>query len=90
VIARLGYPPDTTVRVRSVEEFLGPQAAARPWHSREEARRARRFRRLASLVLRDLRNAGVFEVGVREKHVFVLGVTASGECVGLRTLVVET
>jgi hypothetical protein len=90
VLERSGLPPDAPVRVRTVEAFFRSQSSPRPWHSPAEARRARRFRRLTSLLLRDLRDTRVFEVGVREKQVFVLGLTASGECVGLRTFVVET
>jgi hypothetical protein len=90
VLRRFGFEPGTRVRTRRFESFLSSHMARRPWHSFEEARRARRFRQLLALVRRSLRDIRVFEVGDAEKHVFVLGVTNGGECVGLRTFVVET
>jgi hypothetical protein len=90
VLERFGYPLDAAVRVREIDDFLRPHASERAWHTREEARSARRFRRLSVVLRRTLRGLRVFEIGAREKHVLILGVTASGECVGLRTLVVET
>jgi hypothetical protein len=90
VLNRFGFAPSTRVRSRTFESFLGPSMLRRPWHSPEEARRARRFRQLVAIVRRSLRDVRVFEIGETEKHVFVLGVTGTGECVGLRTIVVET
>jgi hypothetical protein len=90
VLDHFGYDPATPVRTRALGNFLAPHAARRAWHSPEEARRARRFRRLGLLLERTLREVRVFEVGTVRKDVFVLGVTDDGECVGLRTFVVET
>jgi hypothetical protein len=87
---RFGYARDTPVRVREVEAFLSTHSTPRSWHSREEARRARRFRALGLLLQRTLRHVRVFEAGTIDKDVLVLGVTGSGICVGLRTRVVET
>jgi hypothetical protein len=90
VLERFGFAPGTPVRMKTLYAFLTPHMRHWAWHTRAEARTVYRFRRLAVVLQRTLRSVRVFEIGDRVKDVLVLGVTPTGECVGLRTIVVET
>lgn len=78
------------VEETSVREFFRVAAGEQEWKGEEERRTARRYQALVRFLEERLAGARVYRIGERNIVVYVLGLTPSGNLLGLRTRVVET
>jgi Nuclease A inhibitor-like protein len=63
---------------------------AEDWHDEEEREIVQRFQHLVSVLKQNLSNIQVYRVGSIEIDAYILGVTPSGNWMGLSTQLVET
>ncbi len=90
VLTRAGREPNAPVTQQSMEAFFQPLTADQAWYGEKDRAAAQRYRQLRALLEQHLRDAQVFRVGKVEVTVYIIGHTADGQCVGLRTTAVET
>jgi hypothetical protein len=83
-------PPSTFVEETTEEAFWKPVLTEQDWYGDEEKARTAKFNALKQALESSLTERQVFRAGESEIDVFLLGRLASGERVGLKTLVVET
>lgn len=74
----------------TVDDFFDPITEAQDWFSDEENEAVRRMTRARELMEKHLTDLKAFKIGYVEKNVYVLGLTADGQRVGLKTKVTET
>lgn len=84
------HPPDAPVEIVSVDEFFAMATQAEDWHDEEERETAQRFQHLVSVLKQNLSNIQVYRVGSIEIDAYIVGVTPSGDWMGLSTQLVET
>ena len=78
------------VETLGVEEFFRAVASESEWKQGEELATARRYQALVRLLKENLTALSVYKVGKINMHVFIVGKSAQGSWLGLRTRVVET
>lgn len=74
----------------SSREFFERLGAEKSWFGPKEKERAKRFRLIGELLQRELKNVRVVKAGRTQKDIYVLGRTATGQYLGIRTRAVET
>lgn len=74
----------------TVDDFFDPVTDAQDWFSDEENEAVRRMTQVRELMEKHLTDLKAFKIGYVEKDVYVLGLTAEGQRVGLKTKVTET
>ena len=84
------HPPDVPVEIVSVDEFFDTPTAEEDWHDEEEREIVQRFQHLVSVLNQNLSNIQVYRVGSIEIDAYIVGVTPSGNWMGLSTQLVET
>lgn len=84
------HPFDAPVEIVSMDEFFDVATAEEAWHDEEEPETAKRFQNLVSLLKQNLSNIQVYRVGSIEIDAYIVGVTPSGNWMGLSTQLVET
>jgi hypothetical protein len=89
VLSLTGEPPETPVAQQAVEQFFSSATQEQSWYGDEERATARRYRDLLALLRQHLPDVQVFRVGKVEVTIYIVG-HADDQCVGLRTMVVET
>lgn len=70
--------------------FFEKLTSDRDWHSPEDTKRVRRYRRLENLMVHNLVDVRMFRAGRVRIEIFVIGRDAEGNMAGVRTLAVET
>jgi hypothetical protein len=90
LLAAENLPSDTPVETLTVAAFFDPFAEIDPSASAEDRAEAERYRALVELLARELTSLRVYRVGKVDIDVYILGQTAEGAWVGLKTHVVET
>lgn len=74
----------------TVDDFFAPIAAEEDWFTDEERETIQRMKRVRDLLECHLTDLKVFKIGYAEKDLYLLGLTADGQRVGLKTKVTET
>ena len=90
LLAALDLAPTTSVETRTLDAFFVPLTRVAPWMDAGERARAARFATLQRTIADHLADPVVYRVGARAIAVFLVGETANGCVVGLRTTVIET
>lgn len=85
-----GSADNAPVESVSVEQFFHPATAELEWKKGDELAVARRNQSLLRLLKDSLTELRAYRVGKTRMHVFILGKSATGSWLGLRTRVVET
>ena len=81
-----GIPTDARIEEEELEHFFRN-------HTNEDAedkKVAQRFRELQSFLKQNLQGMKVYKLGARRITAVILGRSAAGDYVGLRTMVIET
>jgi hypothetical protein len=81
---------DDPVEQRGVDEFFRPAVSEPDWKTTEELALARRYQSLLRLLKDNLKEVRVYTVGKINMPVFILGKSAEGNWLGLKTRIVET
>ena len=84
------HPPDAPVKVVTVDDFFAIATLEEDWHDEEEREIVKRFQHLVSVLKQNLSNIQVYRVGSIEIDAYIVGVTPSGNWMGLSTQLVET
>jgi hypothetical protein len=84
------HSPDESVELVSVDDFFAMATQAEDWHDEEEREIVRRFQHLVSVLKQNLSNIQVYRVGSTDIDAYIVGVTPSGNWMGLSTQLVET
>ncbi|WP_377482018.1 MAG: nuclease A inhibitor family protein (plasmid) [Microcoleus anatoxicus] len=84
------HEPDAPVEIVSVDEFFAIAIVEEDWHDEDERETVQRFQNLVSVLKQNLSNIQVYRVGKINIDAYIVGVTPSGNCVGLSTQLVET
>lgn len=74
----------------SVDDFFNPITDVQDWFSDEENEAARQMTAVREALEKHLTDLKAFKIGYTEKDMYLLGLTAEGQRVGLRTKVTET
>jgi hypothetical protein len=90
VVSKAGLPPDIAVERMTVEAFFRNAVTDEDWYEEEDLERARRFREIEIILVKELKGTSVFLMGRINREVFIVGRFPSGLPGGLRTRVVET
>lgn len=85
-----GHPAGTRVEESSVAHLFAGPTAEQKWHGDAEKADVARYRALQAIFADRLIDAKVFRVGETEVHVVVVGKTADGRWVGVKTVAIET
>jgi hypothetical protein len=85
-----GAPADISVEQRSVDEFFRVAISEQEWKTGDELAVARRYQFLVRLLKENLRELRVYKIGKIKMTVFILGKSAEGNWLGLKTRIVET
>ncbi|PDV99769.1 nuclease A inhibitor family protein [Candidatus Chloroploca asiatica] len=78
------------MRMLDADAFLAAPARAEPWMSPEQRAQAARFATLREVFRQRLANPVACRIGGYQADVFLLGISSTGQIVGLHTVVVET
>jgi hypothetical protein len=84
------HPPDAPIEIVTVDEFFDVANAEEDWHDDEEQETAKRFQKLVSTLKQNLSQLQVYRVGSIDIDAYIVGVTPSGDWMGLSTKLVET
>ncbi len=74
----------------SVDDFFNPLTDVQDWFSDEENKAARQMTKVRETLETHLTDLKAFRIGYAEKDLYLLGLTAEGQRVGLKTKVTET
>lgn len=85
-----GLPPVTRVEARSLDQFFRNAVSEPSWKSAEELKVAHRYQEVVRLLKENLEEPRAYRVGEMDIPVFVVGRSAEGNWLGLKTRVVET
>lgn len=85
-------PQSDTVNVETttVEFFFRVATKHADWHDATEHERTRRFQALVRILTQSLQDIRVYRIGTPDIIIFIVGQSASGAWLGLRTRVIET
>lgn len=78
------------MEVRSIDEFFARHTTTSDPYDGETQRIRPRYEELARLLSRRLRDAKAYRIGRIEIACYVIGLDASGNLAGLKTVAVET
>ncbi|PSB53939.1 nuclease [filamentous cyanobacterium Phorm 6] len=84
------HPPDAPVELRTVDEFFAIATQEEDWHDEDERETVKRFQNLVSVLKQNLSQLQVYRVGSTDIDAYIVGVTPSGNWMGLSTQLVET
>ena len=82
--------PDAPVKVVSVDDFFARATQEEDWHDQEERETVKRFQNLVSVLKQNLSQLQVYRVGSIDIDAYIVGMTPSGDWMGLSTELVET
>ena len=84
------HSPDDSVELMSVDEFFTMATQEEDWHDEEEREIVQRFQHLVSVLKQNLSQLQVYRVGSTDIDAYIVGVTPSGNWMGLSTQLIET
>lgn len=90
ILSQTESAANTLVEERNFTEFFARLTEIQDWFGDEEKVTAQRFADLEDLLKKNLRDLKVFKVGKVELEVFVVGLDAENNLLGIKTKAVET
>ncbi len=81
---------EATVETADIDEFFGRVTCERNWHNTEDKKRVDRFRKLEAFMKSNLREISLYRIGRIRIDIYVVGIDAEGNTVGIQTNTVET
>ncbi len=81
---------DKSIETIALKDFFAPALETENWYGAEELASVDRYQKLVSTIEANLSEVQVFRVGEVEIEVYIVGKTAAGDLVGLKTQAVET
>jgi hypothetical protein len=82
-------PPDTSITVVKLDDFLRRATKAEDWHGETEKLNVLRYQELQNYLTQTLEGIQVFKIGQVEIDTYIVG-KADSDIVGLKTKVVQT
>lgn len=79
-----------SVETLTLTDFFAPAIAIEDWYEAEELAQVDRYQELLHAIESNLTEVQVFRLGEIEIDVYIVGKTADGELIGLKTQVIET
>jgi hypothetical protein len=74
----------------AVDDFFAIATQEEDWHDKEERETVKRFQNLVSVLKQNLSQLQVYRVGSIDIDAYIVGMTLSGDLMGLSTKLVET
>ncbi len=90
IIRQTERAADTPVEERNFGEFFARLTEIQDWFGDEEKATARKFAELKNLLESNLRDLKVFKIGKIQLDVYVVGLDAENNMLGIKTKAVET
>ena len=90
VLKLLGFPPDTPMEKKSLDDLFKQVIEVQDWYGEEENENVRKFVHLKQVLTEQLTSIQVYRIGKIEISVYIVGKTPDGQWAGLSTKVVET
>ena len=84
------HPPDAPLERLTVDEFFAIATQEEDWHDEEERETVKRFQNKVSVLKQNLSQLQVYRVGSIDIDAYIVGMTPSGDLMGLSTKLVET
>ena len=84
------HSADDPVEEVSLPDFFKDLTAEQDWHGNKEKAQVNRFRELQQAIQTNLSDPKVFRAGETNVDIYIVGKTAEGDWVGLKTRAVET
>ena len=84
------HPPDTSLEMLAVDDFFARATQEEDWHDEEERETVKRFQNLVSVLKQNLSQLQVYRVVSIDIGAYIVGMTPSGDWMGLSTKLVET
>jgi hypothetical protein len=84
------HPPDAPLEILAVDDFFAITTQEMDWHDQDERETVKRFQNLVSVLKQNLSQLQVYRVGNINIDAYIIGVTPSGDLMGLSTKLVET
>jgi hypothetical protein len=81
---------EIAVEIVTLTDFFAPAIAIEDWYEAEELAQVDRYKELLHAIESNLTEVQVFRVGEIEITIYIVGKTADGDLVGLKTQAVET
>ena len=85
-----GHSGDTSVEVIEVDDFFSAATEEQDWFGDEEKAIAKRYQEVVSALKQHLNQLKVYRMGDINIDIYIVGITESGEMIGLATQAVET
>lgn len=82
--------PDSPVEERDFKDFFARLTEIQDWYGDEETETARKFLLLKELLEKNLRDLKVFKIGEIQIDIYVVGLDAKNNLLGIKTRAVET
>lgn len=82
--------PNSSIETMSITELFAPVLTIEDWYEDTELAQVDRYKDLLQAIESNLVDPQVFRVGEVEIAIYIVGKTADGDLVGLKTHVVET
>jgi Nuclease A inhibitor-like protein. len=90
LMTAIGNPDDTFAETRDIGSFFDRLATVKEWHTADQRKTVRRFKKLRQLMEREMEDLRVIRIGRIRIEIYVIGRTGSGDVAGIRTAAVET
>lgn len=90
ILAQVNLPPDTPVEEMAPATFFARLTKIEPWQDGAQRENAKKFLELQRLLEENLRELKVFKVGRVRIDIYVVGLDADNDLVGIKTRSVET
>ncbi|CAN5470881.1 nuclease A inhibitor family protein [soil metagenome] len=90
VLKQIKSTAETPVEERDFTEFFAYLTQIQDWFGNEEKATAQKFSNLKDLLEKNLKNLKVFKVGKIQLDIYVVGLDAESNLMGIQTKAVET
>ncbi|MBA2493292.1 MAG: nuclease A inhibitor family protein [Acidobacteria bacterium] len=90
VLKQIKSSAETPVEERDFTEFFAYLTQIQDWFGNEEKTTAQKFSNLKDLLEKNLKNLKVFKVGKIQLDIYVVGLDAESNLMGIQTKAVET
>lgn len=90
LLQQTGDAPDTLVEQRDATDFFARLTKVQDWFSDKQRERAGKFSELDKLLKENLRDVKVFRIGRIQIDIYIVGMDAENNMVGVKTKAVET
>ena len=90
ILSRTGNTTDAPVEERDFADFFARLTEIQDWFGNEENETAKKFVQLKELLEKNLRDLKVFKIGKIQLDIYVIGLDAENNLLGIQTQAVET